>query len=74
MGEECRKALARLQVYLDGECETALEVAISRHLEDCPPCLDRADFEREVRAIIARKCRMTAPQGLVDRVISALRP
>jgi mycothiol system anti-sigma-R factor len=73
MGDECREALQRLQTYLDGECEASLEVAIRRHLDDCPPCLGRADFERELRAIIARRCKDVAPQGLIDRVIASLR-
>ena len=74
MGDDCREALARLDLYLDGECEAALEATIRRHLDDCPPCVDRAEFERELRAIVARKCRDAAPHGLVDRVLGALRP
>jgi mycothiol system anti-sigma-R factor len=74
MGESCREFLGRLQMYLDGECELDLEVAIRSHLNDCPPCFDRAEFERELRAMIARRCKDAAPQGLVDRVIAALRP
>jgi mycothiol system anti-sigma-R factor len=74
MGDDCRQALARLQAYLDGECEATLEGAIQRHLHRCPPCLDRVDFERELRAVVARTCRDHAPRHLVDRVIDALRP
>jgi mycothiol system anti-sigma-R factor len=74
MGEECREALERLHIYLDGECEASMAATIRSHLDDCPPCLDRADFERELRAVIARKCKDAAPHGLVDRVIDILRP
>jgi mycothiol system anti-sigma-R factor len=74
MGDDCREALARLHLYLDGECEAALENAVRRHLEDCPPCDDRAGFERELRAIVARKCKDAAPHGLIERVIASLRP
>jgi mycothiol system anti-sigma-R factor len=69
MGDYCREALQELQRYLDDECGQDLEATIRAHLGDCPPCLDRAEFERELRSIISRKCRDTAPSGLVDRII-----
>ena len=74
MDDACRAALARLHRYLDGECEVSIEATIRRHLDECPPCVDRAEFERELRAVIARTCRASAPDGLVERVIWALRP
>jgi anti-sigma factor (TIGR02949 family) len=69
----CRDALDDLERYLDHECGPELEAAIRTHLGDCPPCLDRAGFERELRAIVARCCRDAAPSGLLDRVIADLR-
>lgn len=74
MDERCREALDDLQAYLDGECGKSLDQAIRHHLGDCPPCLERADFERELRAILARRCKDAAPSGLLDRVIARLRP
>lgn len=73
MSEECRDALRRLNEYLDGECGDDLEATIRAHLADCPPCWDRADFEQEVRALVARRCREKAPDGLVQRVLAELR-
>lgn len=73
MDDHCRQALRELQTYVDGECGRSLEVVITRHLEDCSPCLERVDFEREVRAILARRCKDAAPSGLVDRVLERLR-
>jgi anti-sigma factor (TIGR02949 family) len=73
MGEDCREALEELQRYLDDECQPDLEHAIRLHLGDCPPCLDRAEFERELRAIVARRCRDAAPSGLVSRIVTDLR-
>jgi mycothiol system anti-sigma-R factor len=72
MAEDCREALEELARYLDDECPTDLERAIRSHLGDCPPCLDRAEFERELRAVIARRCRDAAPSGLADRIIARL--
>jgi anti-sigma factor (TIGR02949 family) len=74
MGEDCRDALHELGRYLDDECGADLEQTIRQHLGDCPPCLDRADFERELRAIVASRCKDAAPSGLLDRIIADLRP
>lgn len=74
MDDDCRAALDRLHLYLDGECDASLETTIRHHLSDCSPCLDRVEFERELRVIVARKCRDAAPDGLLDRVIERLRP
>ncbi|MDQ3537806.1 MAG: mycothiol system anti-sigma-R factor [Actinomycetota bacterium] len=65
--------LDRLEIYLDGETQVDLEVAIQHHLQDCLPCLDRAEFERELRALVAAKCRDCAPPGLLTRVRIRLR-
>jgi anti-sigma factor (TIGR02949 family) len=72
MGETCQEALQELQRYLDDECGQDLEVAIRAHLGDCPPCLDRAEFERALRAIISSKCRDAAPPGLIARIATDL--
>ncbi|CAN5886950.1 hypothetical protein BH23ACT8_BH23ACT8_00240 [soil metagenome] len=72
-GDDCREALEQLHTYLDHECGADLEQAIRAHLDDCPPCLDRADFEQQLRAIVASKCKDAAPSGLLDRVIADLK-
>jgi anti-sigma factor (TIGR02949 family) len=72
MDETCREILVSLRTYLDGECTDDLEDVVARHLVDCPPCLDRADFERELQVIIRQRCRESAPPALVDRVIRRL--
>lgn len=70
MDDDCRKVLDELQRYLDGECPESLERTVGRHLRDCMPCLDRAGFERELRAVVASTCKQAAPTGLLDRVIA----
>ena len=72
MGTDCREALRELQRYLDRECPVDLEAAIRSHLGGCPPCTNRADFERELRGIMARRCKDAAPSGLLDRIIADL--
>ena len=68
MDDGCRQVLHELQVYLDGECADELQAVLARHLQDCPPCFDRAEFQSELRRIIASKCTDCAPPGLMERV------
>lgn len=72
MREDCHAAVSDLQVFLDGECGAALERAILDHLDRCTGCERRADFERELRIVVATKCKDVAPSGLLERVIVAL--
>ena len=68
MDDGCRQVLHELQVYLDGECADELTAVLSRHLQDCPPCFDRAEFQAELKRIVASKCTDCAPPGLMERV------
>ena len=72
MDDDCRSVLRELQLFLDGEGAEELQRAMGRHLNDCPPCFDRAEFQREVRALIATKCTDHAPPGLIERVQARL--
>ena len=74
MDDDCRQVLRELEMYLDGEDAVDLHTAVERHLSDCPPCFDRAEFQRELRILIASKCRDAAPPGLLDRIQSHLWP
>lgn len=73
MDPNCREILDDLERYVDGECPDQFEARIARHLADCPPCLSRSDFERALRALVARHCREPAPAGLLNRVLAVLR-
>jgi anti-sigma factor (TIGR02949 family) len=73
MHDECQEVLQNLHTFLDGECPDSLERALRIHLRLCPPCIDRADFETELRVIIASRCRDEAPSSLLDRIVSSLR-
>jgi anti-sigma factor (TIGR02949 family) len=72
MSDDCGEVLTRLERYLDGECPAEVEQLVRGHLLDCPPCFDRADFQREVRELIAAKCREKAPPALLARVLARL--
>jgi mycothiol system anti-sigma-R factor len=68
MDERCRDIITRLDTYLDRECPAGMESAIEAHLEECSPCLQHADFRRELRALIAARCRDAAPSALLERI------
>lgn len=74
MDDDCRQVLRELQIFLDCEDAADLHAAIERHLSGCSPCMDRAEFQREVRLLIAAKCTDCAPPGLLDRVTAELWP
>ena len=74
MDDDCRQVLRELEVFLDNEDAAELHKAIERHLTGCSPCMDRAEFQRELRILIASKCTDCAPPGLMDRVQQHLWP
>ncbi len=70
---ECSEAVEVLYHYIDGQLTEERRSLIRRHLDDCPPCLDAFDFEAELRAVIAHKCRERVPDELRWRVAKAIR-
>lgn len=72
MGDQCQDVLDRIETYLDGECTNDVEAVVRQHLADCPPCGDRADFQEQLKAIIASRCRERAPQSLAGDIMARL--
>jgi mycothiol system anti-sigma-R factor len=68
----CREAIDTLYHFLDGELTTERRLEITVHLHECAPCLDAFDFEAEIKAVVARKCRDQVPDALRQRVFRAL--
>jgi mycothiol system anti-sigma-R factor len=69
---DCTETLHRLYTYLDGELTDERRIEIRRHLDDCPPCYEAFDFEVELRAVIAHRCKDRVPDSLRERVQRAL--
>ena len=69
---DCQEALQELYVFLDGELTVDKREHIRVHLEDCNPCLERYDFEAELRMVISAKCKESVPESLKDKVRRAL--
>jgi mycothiol system anti-sigma-R factor len=69
---DCEEAIVRIYQYLDGELTVWRRRAISRHLDECPPCAQGFDFEMELRQVVASKCRDEVPPDLKRRIAEAI--
>ena len=69
---DCDHAILRVYEYLDGELTVWQRRAITRHLDECPPCAQGFTFEIEVRRVVASKCREEAPHDLRAKIAEAL--
>lgn len=68
----CEEALDTLYGYLDGELTEDKRRQIRIHLDECSPCLGAFDFEAELKAVVARRCRDQVPEHLRLKVAAVL--
>ncbi len=71
-GVDCVEAVQQLYSYLDGQLTSERRREISVHLDLCAPCGGAVEFEKELRAVIASRCRDRVPDALVARIAEAL--
>jgi mycothiol system anti-sigma-R factor len=69
---DCVEAVHELYSYLDGELTEVRREEIRIHLDWCGPCGGAAQFEAELRRVLADRCKDRVPQSLMDRVAAAL--
>jgi mycothiol system anti-sigma-R factor len=70
----CEEVLEKVFLFLDSECDQMSRSQIAQHLEECGPCLQYFGIEREIKALVHRKCGGDpAPAGLRERVRIRLR-
>lgn len=69
---ECERALKEIERFLDGELDPPEAERLSAHLGGCPPCGDRAEFQRGLKAIVASKCCEEMPSTLRERISEIL--
>ena len=69
---DCEHAHLRVYEYLDGELTVWKRRAITRHLDDCPPCAHGFTFEIDLRRVIVSKCAEDVPAELKARIAVAL--
>jgi mycothiol system anti-sigma-R factor len=68
----CEEAVHELYHYLDGELTDERREEIRVHLDYCGPCGGAAEFEAELRRVIANRCKDRVPQSLMERVAAAI--
>jgi len=69
MGRDCGETLRDIELFLDGELDLDVQERIERHLGGCHPCMDRAEFRRHLKLLIASKCGSEAvPPDLLVRI------
>ena len=69
---DCEEAVHELYTYLDGELTEERREVIRVHLDFCGPCGGAAEFEAELRRVIANRCKDRVPQSLIERVAAAI--
>jgi mycothiol system anti-sigma-R factor len=70
----CRETLREIERYVDGECLRELTVKVETHLAGCEDCTDHAEFRKNMKLLIATKCRgETLPEGLAERIRERIR-
>ncbi len=68
----CSEAVRELYFYLDGELTEERRQEITVHLDRCGPCAEATDFEAELRAVIASRCKDRVPPSLISRIAEAI--
>lgn len=71
-GMDCGQAHMRVYEYLDGELTVWKRRAITRHLDECPPCAEGFTFELDLRRVVVSKCAEDVPEELKTRIAIAL--
>ena len=61
MSEKCNEVLEELERYVDGELPAEKFADLAAHIHECPPCLQRADFQARLKEILRKKCSSGAP-------------
>ncbi|GAA1718203.1 mycothiol system anti-sigma-R factor [Propioniferax innocua] len=70
---DCRKALERMNQFLDQELCDADAQEIREHLAACEPCLDDFDADQVLKQLVHRCCSESrAPDELRDRIRTSL--
>jgi len=69
---DCEHAHLRVYEYLDGELTVWKRRAITRHLDECPPCAHGFTFEIDLRRVVVSKCAEDVPDELKHRIAVAL--
>jgi len=73
-GPLCQETLREVERFLDGELDRVVMVRIEEHLSDCNPCMQRAEFRRHLKVMVAEKCtERSAPDALSEKIRNLIR-
>jgi mycothiol system anti-sigma-R factor len=73
MMADCKETLREMEAFLDGELTEDATLTLHAHLDGCQDCLQAFDFQAELKAVIAEKCRRDQmPTGLLSRIEQCL--
>ena len=72
MGQDCDRLLQELDDLLHGDISPTTRAALEEHLQACPPCFERADFQAQFRQLVAKRCCESPPEALRARVLAVL--
>ncbi|GEE03968.1 anti-sigma factor RshA [Gordonia spumicola] len=66
---DCSAVVADIWLLLDNECDAGARTRLQGHLDGCPSCFEHYGIQRELKALISRKCGGdAAPEGLRERL------
>ena len=69
---QCDEELHEIYHLLSGEIDDQKRAKIAEHLDECSPCAEPYDFYAELRIVVQRSCRDTAPPELLARIEEAI--
>ena len=72
MSIDCEEVLRSIERFLDGELSEDVRADVAEHLGRCGPCMERAEFRRRLKALLAARCRSEVPAELHARVRALL--
>ncbi|HEX6548351.1 MAG TPA: mycothiol system anti-sigma-R factor [Candidatus Dormibacteraeota bacterium] len=65
----CQECVDRLERFVDRELSTSEVEEIKQHLDDCPPCAERYQFETSLKRLVKVCCEQeTAPPVLREKL------
>ena len=71
---DCSAVVADIWLLLDDECDAGARARLQGHLDGCPSCLEHYGVQRQLKALIGRKCGGdAAPEGLRERLRMEIR-
>jgi anti-sigma factor (TIGR02949 family) len=75
LSEKCSEVLAEIEAFVDGELPADRMPDFVDHLQECPPCLHRADFQAKLKDILKKKCERGShpPEAFVLRIRQTIR-